>query len=64
MVNLDANKDQCISLDEFSDQYVEIIKKLRYRQIETEDRMLESYEQFKHVQSLQKALTAQQDMSF
>jgi Ca2+-binding EF-hand superfamily protein len=29
--NLDQNRDGVISLEEFSDQYVEIIKKLRYR---------------------------------
>ena len=44
MSNLDQNNDGLISLDEFSDQYVEIIKKLRHRQIECEDKMLESYE--------------------
>jgi len=44
MSNLDSNNDGMISLDEFSDQYIEIIKKLRYRQKETEDKMFESYE--------------------
>lgn len=31
MSNLDQNNDGLISLEEFSDQYIEIIKKLRYR---------------------------------
>ena len=31
MSNLDENKDGQISLVEFSDGYIEIIKKLRYR---------------------------------
>lgn len=31
MSNLDQNNDGMISLEEFSDQYIEIIKKLRYR---------------------------------
>ena len=44
MSNLDQNHDGVISLDEFADQYIEIIKKLRYRQKETEDKMFESYE--------------------
>jgi hypothetical protein len=52
MSNLDQNNDGKISLDEFADNYIEIIKKLRYRQIETEDKMFESYEQYKHVKSL------------
>ena len=30
MSNLDQNNDGMISLEEFSDQYIEIIKKLRY----------------------------------
>lgn len=44
LTNLDQNRDGVISLEEFSDQYIEIIKKLRYRQVECEDKMLESYE--------------------
>ena len=31
MSNLDANNDENITLDEFAEQYIEIIKKLRYR---------------------------------
>ena len=54
-----------ISLDEFADQYIEIIKKLRYRQKETEDKMFESYEQYKHVKSLLEANTSyQEEMQF
>lgn len=44
MSNLDENHDGRISLEEFSDNYIDIIKKLRYRQIECEDKMLEHYE--------------------
>jgi hypothetical protein len=54
MSNLDVNNDGSLSLDEFSDKYIEIIKKLRYRQIECEDKMLESYEQYKHCKNLLK----------
>ena len=31
MANLDENQDGSISLDEFADKYIDIIKKLRYR---------------------------------
>ena len=31
LTNLDSNNDGVISLAEFSDEYIEIIKKLRYR---------------------------------
>ena len=44
MSNLDQNNEGMISLEEFSDQYIEIIKKLRYRQVECEDKMIEDYE--------------------
>ena len=65
MSNLDQNNDGMISLDEFADQYIEIIKKLRYRQKETEDKMFESYEQYKHVKSLLEANTSyQEEMQF
>ena len=43
-VKFDENHDGRISLEEFSDNYIDIIKKLRYRQIECEDKMLEHYE--------------------
>ena len=43
-VTIDQNHDGSLSLEEFSTGYIEIIKKLRYRQIECEDKMLESYE--------------------
>ena len=36
-------------------QYIEIIKKLRYRQVECEDKMFESYEQYKHCKTLLEA---------
>ena len=52
MDNFDENQDNRISLEEYSDKYVEILKKLRYRQVEMEDKMLESYEQFKHCTKL------------
>ena len=65
MNNLDQNQDGMISLDEFSDQYIEIIKKLRYRQVECEDKMLEDYEQYKHCQQLLKSSTSyQEEMTF
>ena len=65
MSNLDQNNDGQISLDEFADQYIEIIKKLRYRQKETEDKMFESYEQYKHVKTLLEANTSyQEEMQF
>lgn len=65
MSNLDQNNDGLISLDEFADQYIEIIKKLRYRQKETEDKMFESYEQYKHVKALLEANTSyQEEMQF
>lgn len=65
MSNLDQNNDGKISLDEFADNYIEIIKKLRYRQIETEDKMFESYEQYKHVKSLLEENTSyQEEMAF
>ena len=44
---MDVNNDGMISLEEFSEQYIELIKRLRMRQIELEDRMLEHYEQYK-----------------
>ena len=44
MNNLDENQDGAFSIDEFADNYVEIVRKLRMRQIECEDKMLESYE--------------------
>ena len=31
MDNFDENQDQRISLDEYSDKYIQILKKLRYR---------------------------------
>ena len=52
MHNLDSNNDGKISLDEFADQYIEIIKKLRQRQIECEDKILDSYESYKHCKKL------------
>ena len=65
MGNLDQNNDGMISLEEFSDQYIEIIKKLRYRQVECEDKMFESYEQYKHCKKLLEAKpTYQEEMSF
>ena len=36
-----------MSMEEFADQYIELIKKLRLRQTELEDLMLEHYEQYK-----------------
>lgn len=54
MDNFDENQDQRISLDEYSDKYIQILKKLRYRQVEMEDKMLESYEQYKHCTKLLK----------
>ena len=44
MNNIDLNHDGTITLDEFSNGYIDIIKKLRQRQIECEDKMLDSYE--------------------
>ena len=44
MNNLDENNDGTISVEEFADNYIEIVKKLRMRQIECEDKMLDSYE--------------------
>jgi hypothetical protein len=65
MSNLDQNQDGNLSLDEFADQYIEIIKKLRYRQKECEDKMFESYEQYKHTRSLLEASTSyQEEISF
>ena len=61
MSNLDQNNDGHISLDEFADQYIEIIKKLRYRQVECEDKMFESYEQYKHVKYLLESNTSYQE---
>lgn len=58
MNNLDENNDGHISIEEFADDYIEIVKKLRMRQIECEDKMLESYEQYKHVHSLSKQHTS------
>ena len=54
MDNFDENQDQRISLDEYSDKYIQILKKLRYRQVEMEDKMLESYEQYKNCTKLLK----------
>jgi len=61
MGNLDQNNDGMISLEEFSDQYIEIIKKLRYRQVECEDKMFESYEQYKHCKKLLEAKPSYQE---
>jgi len=54
MINLDQDGDQSISLNEFATQYIEIIKKLRYRQFQMEEKMIESYEQYKHCVKLYK----------
>lgn len=59
MDNFDDNQDNRISLEEYSDKYIEILKKLRYRQVEMEDKMLESYEQYKHCTKLLKQATQQ-----
>ena len=65
LTNLDQNNDGVISLAEFSDEYIEIIKKLRYRQVECEDKMLESYEQYKHCKMLlTESATAQEEANF
>lgn len=56
MNNLDENNDGYISVEEFADNYIEIVKKLRMRQIECEEKMLESYEQFRHCSTLSKEL--------
>lgn len=61
MTSLDQNGDGVIALEEFADQYIEIIKKLRYRQIEVEDKMLESYEMYKHCKSLLESSTTYQE---
>lgn len=44
MTNIDANHDGTITIDEFSNGYIEIIKKLRQRMAECEDKMIDSYE--------------------
>ena len=64
MSNLDENHDGKISLEEFSDHYIDIIKKLRYRQIECEDKMLEHYEQYKHTRTLLEEATSYQEIAF
>lgn len=64
MDNFDENQDQRISLDEYSDKYIQILKKLRYRQVEMEDKMLESYEQFKHVKKQLFEVKAEEEMRF
>lgn len=46
---LDENNDGVLSREEFCDQYVNMIKRLRLRQLEIEDQMLEDYEQYKFV---------------
>lgn len=47
VINLDANDDGRLSMDEFANEYIELIKKLRLRQTDLEDQMLEHYEQYK-----------------
>ena len=64
MDNFDENNDQRITLEEYSDKYIEILKKLRYRQVEMEDKMLESYEQYKHCEKLRKQATQQAEQAF
>ena len=64
MDNFDENQDQRISLDEYSDKYIQILKKLRYRQVEMEDKMLESYEQFKYVKKQLIEVKAEEEMRF
>jgi len=59
MDNFDDNQDNRISLEEYSDKYIEILKKLRHRQVAMEDKMLESYEQYKHVTNLVKQVNQQ-----
>lgn len=61
---LDTNHDGRISLEEFTDGYIEIIKKLRNRQIEMEDKMLDSYEQYKHCEMLLHETQCQPDDSY
>ena len=64
MDNFDENQDNKISLDEYSDKYIEILKKLRHRQVAMEDKMLESYEQYKHVWNLLKNVRYEQEIQF
>jgi len=46
---LDENHDGVLNREEFCDQYINMIKRLRRRQVELEDQMLETYEQYKFV---------------
>ena len=48
LTKLDRDGDEQVNVYEFADEYVEILKKLRYRQLECEDKMLETYELYKH----------------
>lgn len=47
IAELDENQDGKLSMEEFATQYVDLIRRLRTRQIELEDRMLEHYDQYK-----------------
>jgi len=59
LTKLDRDGDEQVSIYEFADEYVEILKKLRYRQLECEDKMLESYEQYKHCKHIHQKFAAQ-----
>lgn len=48
LLNIDDNGDGKIDIYEFADKYIEIVKALRMRQIETEDKMMEHYDHLKN----------------
>lgn len=62
--NRDRNGDELLNIEEFADEYIEIIKKLRSRLMENEDRMLENYEQYKHYKKMNEKITYEQEKNF
>ena len=49
---IDENNDQSLQIDEFADNYIEIVRKVRIKQIGYEEQMIQGYEDFKNHQKL------------
>lgn len=45
---IDENNDEFLQIDEFADNYIEIVRKVRAKQIGYEDQMIDGYEEFKY----------------
>lgn len=63
MANMDEDGNGMIDLYEFADNFIDIIKKLRFRQIECEEKMLANYESLKVVKDKLKNLAIDDNYS-